>query len=121
MAGIEGSIVQVIGPVVDPAQAERRPGLVAFAGMVIDDVQDHFDSGAVERLDHLFELSYLAAVVASARKASVRREIVHGAVAPVVVQPAIHQRRVVKRVVDWQEFDRCNAKTREIRQRRGMR
>ena len=46
----------VVGVVVKSAEAERWPGMVAFGRVVEDDVQDHFDACAVQRLDHVAEL-----------------------------------------------------------------
>ena len=36
-------------------KAKGRPGFAPFGGMVIDHVQNHFDSGPVQRLDHISE------------------------------------------------------------------
>ena len=39
----------VVGRVVDAAEAERRPEVVALGGVVVDHVEDHLDAGAVQR------------------------------------------------------------------------
>ena len=41
--------------------------MVALGGVVVDDVEDHLDAGAVERLDHPLELVHLLAVRAGGR------------------------------------------------------
>ena len=46
----------VIGRVVEPAEAERRPVVVALGGVVEDDVENHLDARPVQRLDHVAEL-----------------------------------------------------------------
>ena len=37
----------VVGEVVDPLEGEHRPEVVALRGVVVDDVEDHLDPGAV--------------------------------------------------------------------------
>ncbi len=53
----------VVGGVVDAAEVERRPEVVAFCRVVVDHVEDHLDAGFVERPDHGFELGDGAAGV----------------------------------------------------------
>ena len=38
-----------------PLKRERRPELVAFGRVVVDDVEDHLEPGVVEARDHLLE------------------------------------------------------------------
>jgi hypothetical protein len=47
----------VIGGVVDAAEGQGRPEVVAFRGVVVDDVQDDLDAGAVQAPDHGLELA----------------------------------------------------------------
>src|SRR5262249_56078779 len=42
----------VVRPVVDAAEAQRRPALIAFGRVIEDDVVYHFLTGTVERLSH---------------------------------------------------------------------
>ena len=49
----------IIGSIVDAAEAKCRAQLVAFAGMVVDDVEDHLDPFAVQRSDHALEFRHL--------------------------------------------------------------
>ncbi len=56
----------VVGAVVDPLEAQHRPEVVAFAGVVVDHVEDHLEPGGVQRLHHRLELAHLAAHVAPA-------------------------------------------------------
>ena len=90
----------VVGGVVDSAKTQRRPHLIAFGGMVVDHVQQDFDAGVVQALDHGFELGQIAA----AEVARFRREEAQGAVAPVVAQAAIEQKPVVHEGVNRHQF-----------------
>ena len=47
----------VVRGVVDTLEAEHRAQVVALGGVVVDDVEDHLDARAVERLDHPLELA----------------------------------------------------------------
>ena len=51
----------IIGSIVDAAETKRRAELIAFAGMVVDDVEDDLDPFAVQRSDHALELGHLLA------------------------------------------------------------
>ena len=44
-----------------PRRRQRRAQVVALAGVVVDDVEDHLDAGGVQRLDHRLELRDLRA------------------------------------------------------------
>ena len=49
----------VVGGVVDAAEGQRRTQVIALCRVVVDDVEDHLDSGLVQRLDHGLELGDL--------------------------------------------------------------
>src|SRR5215469_2619112 len=49
----------VIGLIVNTAKAERRTKMIAFAGVIIDDVEDYLDSTGMQVADHRLELVYL--------------------------------------------------------------
>ena len=51
----------VVARVVDALEGEHRAEVVALGGVVVDDVEDHLDAGAVQRLDHALELAHLLA------------------------------------------------------------
>ena len=63
--------------------------MVALGGVVVDDVEDHLDAGAVKRLDHPLELPHLLAATTGGGVLGMRREIADRAVAPVIVQAAL--------------------------------
>ena len=74
----------VVRRVVQAAEAERRPVVVAFRRVVEDDVEDDLDAGAVQRLDQVAELVDGAERVAPRAVAGVGREEGDRRVAPVV-------------------------------------
>ena len=104
----------IVGRVVDPAEAERRPELVALGGVVVDDVEDDLDPGLVKRLDHLLELADLLAADSLARVARVRREEADRVVAPVVGEAALDKVAVPHELVDGHELDRSDAEPTEV-------
>ena len=88
--------------------------MVALGGVVVDDVEDHLDAGAVQRLDHPLELAHLLAARARRRVERVRREVADRAVAPVVRQPALGEEALVGDVVDRQQLDRRDAELAQV-------
>ena len=74
----------VVGGVVEAAEAQRRAALVAFRGVVEHDVEDDLDAGAVQRLDHVAELVHRAERILARAVRLVRREERDRRVAPVV-------------------------------------
>ena len=46
----------VVAGVVDAPERQRRAEMVAFGGVVVDDVEDHLDAGVVQGADHRLEL-----------------------------------------------------------------
>ena len=108
----------VVGEVVDALEGEHRPEVVALGGVVVDDVEDHLDPGAVQRLHHPLELLHLLAAPAGRRVERVRREVADRAVAPVVGQALGGEVHLVGDVVDRQQLDGGDAERREVLERR---
>ena len=108
----------VVGEVVDALEREHRPKVVPLRGVVVDDVEDHLDPGAVQRLDHPLELLHLLAAPAGRRVERVRGEVADRAVAPVVGQSLGGEVHLVGDVVDRQQLDRGDAEGREVLERR---
>jgi hypothetical protein len=77
--------------------------------VVVDDVEDHLDSGLVQGFHHPLELEHLLAVGAGRGVERVRREVADRRVAPVVRQPAVVEEALVGDVVDREELDRGDA------------
>ena len=104
----------VVRAVVDALQVEHRPEMIAFAGVVVDDVEDHFEAGGVKRLHHLLELAHLSAAVALRGVFAVRREVPVGVIAPVVAQAFVEQVLLVDELVDRQQLDRGHAERGQV-------
>ena len=49
-------IEDVIDFVGEAPEAERGPFGISLGGVVVDDIEDHLDAGAVQRLDEITEL-----------------------------------------------------------------
>ncbi len=108
----------IIRGIIDAAHRERRPEMIAFSGMVIHDVQDHFQAGGVQRTDHRFELVHRRAEGAGGDIARMRREIAQRVVSPVVHFPFIDQKAVVAVIVDRLQLDGRHAEALQVLDRR---
>ena len=47
----------VVARVVDSAKRDRRPEMIAFGRVVVDDVEDHLETGCVQRPHHHLEFA----------------------------------------------------------------
>ena len=74
----------VVCRVVDAAQRQGRSHLIALGGVVVDDVEDHFQTGGMQGADHHLELLHRLARRLTGGVTQVRREEGQGVVAPVV-------------------------------------
>ena len=90
----------VVGAVIDAAEAQRRPHLVALGGVVIDDVENDFEPGGVQRLHHRLELVYLA----GGRVARLRCKEADAVVSPVIAQSLFDQQTIVYKGVHWHQL-----------------
>jgi hypothetical protein len=104
----------IVCGVVDALEAERRPHLVALAGVIVDHVQNHLDSRPMQRFHHLFEFADLLAAVARRRIARLRGKEIDGVIPPIVAQAAIEQSLVVDELVDRHQLYRGNAQLFEV-------
>ena len=104
----------VVRGVVDAAEAQGRPAVVALGGVVVDDVEDHLDPGAVQRLDHVLELEHRVARSAARAVRRVRRQVAERVVAPVVAQPALDQEVLGHEVVHRHELERGHAQLLQV-------
>ena len=94
----------VVGLVVDAAHRQHRPEVVAFGGVVVDDVEDHLDARRVQRLDHGLELLDLAERNRR-RVAVVRGEVGDRVVTPVVAQAPFDEVMIVYELVHRHQLD----------------
>ena len=108
----------VVARVVDALERQHRPEVVPLGGVVVDDVEDHLDSGTVQRLDHALELTHLLAVRAGRRVERVWREIADRGVSPVVRQSTPVEEALVRDVVHRQQLDGGHAERLEVLERR---
>ena len=102
----------VVRRVVDALERQRRPPLVAFRRVVVDDVENDLEAGVVEPRHHLLE--FLQAARAVGRVARVGREEADAVVAPVIREPLLDQIAVVDEGVDGQELDRADAQRLDV-------
>ncbi len=91
-----------------PAQGQGGAELVPLPGVVVDDVEDHLESGPVQCTHHRLELAHLLPET-SRGVADVRRQKGDRVVAPEVGEPLVDQVPVVHEVVDRHQFDRGDA------------
>src|SRR5947208_8251656 len=89
----------VIRSVVDAPEAQRRPEVVALRSVVVDDVEDDFNSGLVQGADHSLEFVDLLAALAAASIFVMRCKKTNRVVAPVVAQRAFEQLLVLPELV----------------------
>ena len=116
-AGVAG-LDPVVGQVVDAAEAQRRAVRPGFGGVVEHHVEDHFQAGLVQRVDHRLELGDLPARAAGpdgGGVAVVRGEEADRVVAPVVRQALRDQERLGHVLVHRQQFDGGDAQVAQVR------
>ena len=104
----------VVGLVVDALEGQRGAEVVAFGGVVVHHVQDHFDAGLVQLADHGLEFLHLVPDVAGGAVGVLRREEADRVVAPVVVEALLLERAVVDELVDGHELDRGDAELLQV-------
>ena len=104
----------VVGLVVDAAHRQGGAQVVAFGGVVVDDVEDDLDACRVQSPHHPLELLHLLAQLAGRGVGVLRCEEGDRVVAPVVRQPFLLQRRVVDELVHRHELDRRHADPLEV-------
>ena len=58
VVGVMGAVrfEDVVSLVLEAAKTQRRTGLAAFGGVVEHNIEDHFDAGAMQRLDEVAKL-----------------------------------------------------------------
>ena len=104
--------------VVQPPPAQRRPGLVGLAGVIEDDIEDHFDAGPVQGSHHGPKLIAHGARVGRRRITGLRAKEAERVVAPVIDEPPVRQVPLVQVLVHRQQADRGDAEPLQMRQDR---
>ena len=110
-------IEAIIAGVVDAAKTQGRPHLVAFRGVVVNHVEDDFDAGVVQNLNHGLEFAE-AAVGQIQRVRSVESK---GVVSPVIPQVLLDEAAVVEESVHGKQFHRRHAQIGQMFDCRGRR
>jgi hypothetical protein len=114
VVGVTGFVFlqNVLGLVCKTAEAEGGPIFVAFGGVVVNDIEDDLDSGAVQRLDHVTKLVEHTERVPSRTVSIMRREKRKRLIPPIIAEA----RRTILFVEgeDRQKLDRADAKVPEV-------
>ena len=110
--GLAIGVQPVVRGVVDAAKRNTRPVLVAFAGVVVHDVENDLESRIMDGANHLEEFGDRV----DACKSRHRGEEADGVVAPEVSQAALHEVVLVDERVQRKEFDRGNAERADVLQ-----
>ena len=104
----------VIGGVVHAAHGQRRPHLVALGRVVVDDVEDDFESGGVQAAHHQLELLHRLARPSVRGVFGVRREKAQRVVAPVIGQPLLDEMAVVEMIMHGHQLDGGDAEVEQV-------
>ena len=96
----------VVGAVVDALERERWAKMIAFRRVVVDNIQNHFESRRVQGLDHGLEF----ADGVGCQIARLKCKKSDGVVSPVVAQAAFHELAVVHEAVHRHELDRGHSR-----------
>ena len=110
----------IISRVVDTPEAQRRPHMVAFSRVVIDDVENDFDVIVVEGPHHILELRNSGAGFLGSCIVLVRCQEAEGVVSPVVAETELVEPIILIELVDRHELDSCHAKVFEVLDDRGV-
>jgi hypothetical protein len=103
----------VVSDVVNPPEAQRRSALVAFGGMVEDDVENGLNSRPVQFLDHVAKLIHWTERMLPPAVGLMRREERDRSVAPIIDESG---RAILDVELEHgQQFDGGNAELLEIR------
>ena len=108
----------VVGGVIDTAEGQRRPHVVALSGVVVDHVEDDLDARLVQRLHHRLELADLLAALARRGVPVVRGQEADRVVAPVVGQAAGDQELLGHELVHRHELHRGDPEPLQVRDHR---
>ncbi len=111
----------IIAGVVEALERKERAEVVALAGVVVNHVEDDLETGAMQRLHHLFELGHLLPAHPAAGVAGLGREEAEGLIAPVIGQPALDEMAVEDELMHRQQLNRCHTQRVEIVEHRRAR
>ena len=103
----------IIRGIIDPFEGKHRSVLIALGGVIVNDIEDHFDARRMERADHRFEF---VDGIGRSRGAIARvgSKIAQCVVSPVVRETAFDEGLVVDVVVHGHEFHGGDSKTSQM-------
>ena len=106
----------VVARIVDAAEGERRPEMVAFRRVVVDHIDQGLDAGRGEFADGEAQ----PARTALPEIARLGGEVVVGLVAPEIDEALVHEEAVVGEGLDRQEFEGGDAELQQVLDDRRM-
>ena len=109
-----GWIQLVVFAVIQSTPGENRPQLATFCGVVVNHIENDFDSGSVERFHHIPELVDLGTWLLPRRIARCRCEEPERAVPPVVGFALIGEEFVIHKRMDGQKLHRGHTEPLEV-------
>ena len=74
----------VIRRIINSAETDGRPEMISFAGMIVNNIENHFETGGMKMFHHPFEFRHLRSGRAVARILRVRGEKSDGVVPPII-------------------------------------
>ena len=93
-----------------PFSESVGPKMIAFRGVVVDDIENHFEPRRVQGLHHGLEFADRIG-----RKVTrLERKKSDGVVAPVISQAAFDELAIVDKAVHRHEFDRGHSQPRQV-------
>ena len=102
--------------VVETLEAQGRSQLIAFGSVIEHDIENDFEPGGMQRLDHGPELVLRIGDGVFGR----RREPCNGVVAPVVREPFVDQKRSGTKRLHRQQLNGSDAESLEVAGHRRM-
>ena len=110
----EAGVMAIIARRIETAQRQRRPLGIAFAGMIVDDVEYDLQSGLVQALHRLADLGE-----AARRQARVGRHEGHRIIAPAIMEAERRQMALIDPGRERHQFHRIDTEVDQILDDRG--
>jgi hypothetical protein len=104
----------VVIPVIDAFPGEGGAEVIAFGGVVIDNVENDLDPCMVEGANHRLEFMQAATGIGRRKISRVGSEETEAVVAPVVDLFAVHEEALIDVVVDGQQLNCRDAQVGEV-------
>src|ERR1700688_2588869 len=95
----------VVCGVVDTPKANRRAQMVAFCCVVVNYIENYFETSRVQGTNHVLEFSYLIARRSCRGKARVGRKKTDRIVSPVIRKSALQKMPIIDRMMYRHQLD----------------